>query len=286
MDAPFISASVVRRIALISLLLVMALLQVPGVAHGARAKIVGGGVALEGSTPWQVAILNHGGLYCGGSLINEWWVLTAAHCVFGADAKLLAATDLSATLGEYDRARADQPQRRSVAIHAIVPHPGYNGQCCDNDMALVQLSEPARFSGSVKPIIPLSTERALDVGVPGMATGWGKISKDGATSALLREVELTISYNTPEQTYFLTTSGGGAICFGDSGGPFVISTTVGLRLAGVASFGGCNPGGGFTRVSDAYTWIMETSADAVVSAQPPRRIFAPWVSAYDPAVTR
>jgi trypsin len=267
------------RIVALAVLLVVALSGGGAPAYAARNLIVGGVVAAEGSAPWQVAVLNRGGLYCGGSLINEWWVLTAAHCVHGSGGVKLQPVDLSIALGEYDRARTDQPSRKIHTVADVVSHPSYSGQCCDYDIALIQLGEPAQLSGVIGTIIPLSNERALDIGVNGNATGWGKVSKDGATSTLLREVELTVSHNTPDQTYFLTTSGGGAICFGDSGGPFVVTTTVGPRLAGVASFGGCNPGGGFTRVSDAYDWIMNTSSEVVVSYPlNVRRVFAPMIA--------
>jgi secreted trypsin-like serine protease len=273
--------------ALCRVLAVVALLSVASIvggapAHAARPLIVGGVVAAEGSAPWQVAVLNRGGLYCGGSLINEWWVLTAAHCVYGAGGKPLEPLELSIALGEYDRTRTDQPSRKIHSVADVVPHPSYSGQCCDYDIALIQLGEPAQLGGLIGTIIPLSNERVLDIGVNGNATGWGKVSKDGATSAVLREVELAVSYNTPEQTYFLTSSSGGAICFGDSGGPFVITTTAGIRLAGIASFGGCNPGGGFTRVSDAYDWIMNTSSEVTVSyPQTVRRVFVPLIANFD-----
>jgi secreted trypsin-like serine protease len=278
MAAPRAYTKVSRLLLIVAVLTAMIALSPARLQAGQRA-IVGGGVAPEGSAPWQVAVLNRGGLYCGGSLINEWWVVTAAHCIYGSNAQLISAVELSVILGEYDRSRTDQPARKIHAVAAVVPHPSYSGQCCDYDIALLQLGEPAHLGGAVQTILPLSNERSLDPGVIGYVTGWGKVSKDGPTSTILREVELSVSHNAPEQTYFLTTSSGGAICFGDSGGPFVITTTAGIRLAGIASFGGCNPGGGFTRVSSVYDWLMDASSDAVVSyPQAIRRVYVPIVA--------
>ena len=43
-------------------------------------RITGGSTAARGQFPWQVALIIDSGSFCGGSLISDRWVLTAAHC--------------------------------------------------------------------------------------------------------------------------------------------------------------------------------------------------------------
>ncbi len=241
-------------------------------ARADSIRIVGGSVVTEGAAPWQVIVMQNGGFHCGGTLLSPLWVITAAHCVYGADGQPLPQSDISITVGEYDRSRTDSPDRQTRAIAAIIAHPSFNGMCCDFDIAMLQLSAPVTINAMAQIMRPLSTEQALDVGTQVFATGWGKTDKNGATSTVLRQAVLTVSSNDPAYPYFITSSTGDAVCYGDSGGPLIVETALGPRLAGITSFGGCNPGGGFARVSDSFDWIEETLVSIEVSGPPERRI--------------
>ena len=48
--------------------------------RGRTRRVVGGTESMQGEWPWQVALLYKGGQYCGGSLVNQRWVVTASHC--------------------------------------------------------------------------------------------------------------------------------------------------------------------------------------------------------------
>lgn len=220
-------------------------------------QIVGGKIATQGDWKWQALLKWNTSFRCGGTLIQDEWVLTAAHCVYLRESVLLPVTELNVTLGEYDRTQIDSTARQVARVRSMFVHPGYKGICCANDIALLRLERGATLNSAVA-TIPLHTNQFdLIIGMKGTTTGWGQTASNQSTSNLLREVELTVTQNDLHHSYFLT-SGEGAVCFGDSGGPFVVNHNGVWLLAGVTSFGGCNPGGGFTRVSSHVDWIVAT----------------------------
>jgi secreted trypsin-like serine protease len=220
--------------------------------------IVGGEQTAEGEAPWQVLFLYRGAFRCGGALITERWVLTAAHCVHETDNVLINTANVTLVFGEYDRSRTADPSRVRSGVVSMKVHPQYRGVCCDYDLALLELTVPLSTSRRVAPIPVLTNQIQFGVGTAGEATGWGATSRGGPTSQVLRKVALTVAQDNPSYSYFVTT-GEGAVCFGDSGGPFVVDTPSGKRLAGVTSFGGCNPGGGFARAFTQINWITSVT---------------------------
>uniref|UniRef100_A0A3B5M1N9 Peptidase S1 domain-containing protein n=1 Tax=Xiphophorus couchianus TaxID=32473 RepID=A0A3B5M1N9_9TELE len=88
-----------------------------------NTRIVGGAVAPEGSWPWQVS-LQTSSHFCGGSLINSEWVLTAAHC-------LQSSVFVSS---------GTNPNKVSRTVALVIRHPGFSISTQDNDIALIKLS--------------------------------------------------------------------------------------------------------------------------------------------------
>ncbi|KAJ8789782.1 hypothetical protein J1605_021740 [Eschrichtius robustus] len=85
-------------------------------------RIIDGVPCLRGSQPWQVALLNSNQLHCGGTLVNEWWVLTAAHCM----------------MSSYNVPMGSEYLGRGQKIGATMSfrHPDYSTQSQVNDLML------------------------------------------------------------------------------------------------------------------------------------------------------
>ena len=139
----------------------------------AQAEIVGGEDANIQDYPYQAALLSTGGwsyAYCGASIINEYWILTAAHCVEGESASntgVRVGNSASYAQGgtTYDAAE-------------IITHPNYNGNTMNNDIALIRLEDPITFNNYTQPVV-LMCDQQVELGVedPGemsWITGWGE----------------------------------------------------------------------------------------------------------------
>ena len=236
-------------------------------------RIVGGKPTTIQQNPWQVALIvtQKDGLsyLCGGSIVSQKWVLTAAHC-FGDDPKKSTALAIAGATDFKPEWRAGH----GIRANLIIVHEGYNKGTHENDLALVRLNSPP--TGEVIPMA--SPSLAIPVGAPLTVTGWGATREDGdPTNNLLIA---TVNYTDPAvcnapQSYDGTISdsmicagfpeGRADACQGDSGGPLVWRTPDQVPvLVGVVSFGeGCARKlkyGIYSRVSSYNEWIHSTMA--------------------------
>jgi len=245
-------------------------------------QIVGGQPADPGEYPWQAMLLNDAGRFsCAGMLIQPKWVLTAGHCV--ANNRI---TDV--VLGAHQRAEGDESSRQTIAIARIIHHAGYEDQTLENDIALIQLRQPASLNQNVGLIALITpTDRTLiTAGTMAVVTGWGTTSEDGALAAELQEVTLPIvSQATCAKAYgddlsdnlFCAglSSGGKDSCQGDSGGPLIVPdghSEQGWKVAGIVSSGnGCARVGYYglyTKVINYHSWIIQQIAAFTVDLPP------------------
>ncbi|XP_026210948.1 serine protease 27-like [Anabas testudineus] len=240
-------------------------LDVCGVAP-LNTKIVGGENAAPGSWPWQASLHRSGSHFCGGSLINNQFVLTAAHCFPST-----STSGLTVYLGRQSQ-QSVNPNEVSVAVSQVIKHPNYNSNTNDNDVALLQLSSTVTFTDYIKPVCLAATNSYVGAGASCWVTGWGNINSDVPLPApqTLQEVNIPIVSNSECNSDYSggitdnmicagVPQGGLDSCQGDSGGPLVIKSNTLWVQAGVVSFGeGCarpNFPGVYARVSQYQAWI-------------------------------
>merc|ERR1719234_80071 len=241
----------------------------PPAAEQAEGKIVGGHEAQENQWPWQVALFIDDAWFCGGSLISENYVLTAAHCVDGA-----SYFDIMA--GAHNVRASSEPNRVEITSYNGWTHPQWDTNTLANDLALIELPSAIDFNDYIAPsCLPMAGDTADEAELV-TVTGWGKPSDSaGGISNVLRMVEdLPIISNSDCNDVYgivgsgivcIDTTGGKGSCNGDSGGPLVMKagmTKAGQQWnqVGIVSFGssaGCEVGypAGFTRTEYYLDWI-------------------------------
>nr|XP_022909844.1 transmembrane protease serine 9-like [Onthophagus taurus] len=234
-------------------------------------KIVGGEEAEPHSIPYQVGLIisyNEYSSFCGGSLISENTVLTAAHCINGS-------SNIQIILGAHNINLWEESQQLITSNNYTV-HEKWDQNTLQNDIALIHLPTSAKLNEYVQIIrLPSRSETSDFAGKRARVSGWGKAS-DSATgiSPTLRFVNVVVTTNEFCEYWYkgyitekhICTDGGGGYgaCGGDSGGPLVLYE----QLIGVASFSvslGCEVDwpSGYQRVTSHLDWI-EDNSDVVI----------------------
>lgn len=239
--------------------------------------IILGENAKKGAYPWMVSIQSkdskapfneRGGHFCGGSLIAQNYVLTAAHCLGGG-----AAEDIEVRIGGHDLSE-ESTAGTKFSVKRIISHWDYNDSTINNDIALLELASDANMS-QVKPI---SNVEAANVRAGENLTvmGWGLTSLDAEKlPAILQEVDVPlvdsatcerIMRQEDEQNFEVMLcagdiKGGKDSCQGDSGGPLVVKQLGEYRQIGIVSWGtecgGANQFGVYAKVSSFEGWLAQ-----------------------------
>ncbi|MBT8212213.1 MAG: serine protease, partial [Acidimicrobiia bacterium] len=240
--------------------------------------IIGGDDAPPGSWPFMAALVDAGwvnefqGQFCGGTVVDPEWVLTAAHCV---DDKTPPEVDV--LTGEHELATGGERTR----VTAIYLHPGWSEGDASNDMALLHLDRPVAAT-PVKMARPDQSSQ-YSPGTTATAVGWGIIGFDSEGNPVytphLQEVEVPIysdaeceaDWSVYDDAMHIcargqTPSGPIGICQGDSGGPLLVPDPVdGWLQIGISSFvsSGC-----LSDFADVYTRVpvYEASIHSIIDA--------------------
>nr|XP_058922086.1 transmembrane protease serine 11D [Kogia breviceps] len=205
-------------------------------------RIIGGTKAKEGDWPWQVSLQWSNHHYCGGVLISNRWILTAAHCFTRhSDTLLWTVTFGISTTSPKERRR----------IRTILIHNNYKPETHENDIALLHLDREVTFNRNIHVVCLPEASQNIPPGSTAYVTGWGSQSYTGSTVTHLEQARVNIisnnvcnapsSYNgaiLPGMLCAGLSQGGVDACQGDSGGPLVQEDARHLWfLTGIVSWG-------------------------------------------------
>ncbi|XP_040893636.1 ovochymase-2 isoform X2 [Toxotes jaculatrix] len=228
-------------------------------------RVVGGTEARHGSHPWLVSLQLKGSHFCGGAILSDRWIMTAAHCFASVSKEFLSGVRVA--VGEFDR-RVDDEDEQVFCVKTVSVHEKYHHSLpMSHDIALVELDQHIQLGAHVQPIcLPLPDEKILPQ-TRCIVGGWGRMKERGRLPAVLREVQLDL-VDPAKCKYVLQTvkssvlnrgpvrpqpamtvlcagpeRGGRDACQGDSGGPLVCPAGSGgghWVALGVTSWGkGC-----------------------------------------------
>ncbi|XP_045110216.1 trypsin-1-like isoform X2 [Portunus trituberculatus] len=250
-------------------------------------RIVGGTEAERNEFPWQVSLQYVSNWYthhiCGGTVIDQRWIMTAAHCTH-----IYQSYQLIVVAGEHNLKRK-HGEEQTRNIETMIEHPQYNARTQEYDMAMIKLSQPLILDGvTVSPIcLPPYFKQFMG---DGLVTGWGDTEEGGESSDVLMKVVVpiitdeecrddyrAIGYSGPITDNMMCAgypAGGKDACQGDSGGPFIcLGDDKRYYLAGVVSWGiGCaQPGvpGVYTEVSHFVPWVIDVISNRFLKSPRP-----------------
>ncbi|WP_255555568.1 S1 family serine peptidase [Enterovibrio paralichthyis] len=269
-----------------------------GIAQAAERapRVVGGSDALISDAPWQ-AYVRIGSAYCGGVVIANRWILTAAHCLDTAgdnDAfDLASANDVSVYTGTAEINGVGFADFQS-SVAAIYANSNYDKTTFSNDIALIKLSTDIHANASAVQLADLTVQADVDATAnlsnnDLQLTGWGftNANRTGYTDTLQKAALSTVSDATCasdwgttvsgvsnyQKKYFCAEAPGKGACNGDSGGPLVWfdpsragDADGGATLVGLVSFGidaQCASSSFpdvYTQVSNYSSWISTCQA--------------------------
>ncbi|MBM0273900.1 serine protease, partial [Streptococcus suis] len=176
-------------------------------------KIVGGEDATPGEFPYQVSIQKQG-LFgrchiCGASVLNEHHVLTAVHCLKGAN-----ANSLYVVLGEYDLSKTSGDEQVIIAGELVI-HEHYDGTTFTNDVGIIRLVPSITFNEKVGTVTLPAQGELVDAGTECVATGWGASVEGGSVENVLKKVTVPVVSDADcRASYGVTDIGDHMLCAG------------------------------------------------------------------------
>ncbi|XP_078299893.1 complement factor D [Panthera onca] len=252
-------------------LVTLVLLGAAACAAQPRGRILGGREAESHARPYMASVQVNGKHVCGGFLVSERWVLSAAHCV-----EDLADGKLQVLLGAHSLSQPE-PSKRLYDVLRAVPHPDSRPDTIDHDLLLLQLSEKAELGPAVQPLAWQRLDRDVAAGTLCDVAGWGVVTHAGRRPDRLQQLQLRVldratcnqrTYHdgTITQRMMCGESNRRDTCKGDSGGPLVCGgvaeavVTSGSRVCGNRKKPGI-----YTRLASYVAWIDGVMAEGAAA---------------------
>ncbi|XP_071397026.1 tryptase-2-like [Centroberyx affinis] len=211
-----------------------------------RSSIVGGQDAPVGRWPWMVHLNISDGSKrwrCGGSLLTDEWVLTAASCV---DRQHNTNADKSMAWLGSNALRGFSRFRR---LGNIITHNDFQSNGNLNNIALVKMTKKVVFTPVIAPVNLITTQDSFDSTSECWITGWGDVGKNNPLPGqevlqqlqvpIVRQIECKAAYPgmTDKMLCAGYLEGGRGTCDGDTGGPLMCRTSRGFVQVGIMSYG-------------------------------------------------
>lgn len=225
--------------------------------------VIGGNQISINNAPYQVAVFRNDGGRAGGVILNENWILTAAHVVTDGFDQQIPASQLIIRAGSSSVNGGE-----TINVDQVIRHPNYTSGSINNDIALIHLATPLTYTINILPINYDKNSTSVAVNDLAVVSGWGLIAynenlQTGTSTTDLYAADVKIS--TIEPNFLYTSSTGSsqqAPCYGDSGGPLTIGSSYSNKLlVGIVNgWGDCNVGAkGYARVSAYSDWILSVT---------------------------
>uniref|UniRef100_F6S3Y5 Complement factor D (adipsin) n=1 Tax=Xenopus tropicalis TaxID=8364 RepID=F6S3Y5_XENTR len=239
-----------------------------------RGRILGGQDSKAEVRPYMASIQQNGIHQCGGVLIADKWVLSAAHCATNS-----SYSSLNVMLGAISLSK---PEKYKIVVKVLreIPHPLYNSTIKHHDLLLLELSEKVTLSPAVNPL-PFQNENIdISAGKRCLVAGWGQMRLTGKKPDTLQELWVPLisrdvcnrrNYYDNEITANMICAGESRkdSCEGDSGGPLVCDgIAVAIVQGGFRKCGNPTKPGIYTLIEPYKSWIMESMYNATLQSNP------------------